>query len=267
MGRVLAVDIGGQGVKTAWFEQRDWIERVSDVRTYHAYDNSSFGSWLARNEGIVGQIVGVSCCGFVDHRSGVVTRSAATGWTEQDVAGDLLRNGAKAAFVINDGEAHLFAHTDEKHPILSISLGTAVGVAVTNEFGDVFRPRIGRNVDAGDMKLVTSSPRKRAWEGLGAEAHDELVREMGREAGTARYGQRVGAFAAQLACLFQPRTVVLSGGLVEPHWPTVERAAKEELFSASPSWLQDVELKRSRHGALAALRGAAGYAIARAAQS
>lgn len=68
---------------------------------------------------------------------------------------------------------------------------------------------------------------------------------------------RRGAFLGQLSHVFQPATIVVSGGLTEANWVVLHGALLGELRAACLQWLAQPVVKRSPHGSLAALVGTA----------
>jgi hypothetical protein len=65
------------------------------------------------------------------------------------------------------------------------------------------------------------------WSALGDPGLEELKRIMGEDQGRAHFGHRLGAFARDLAIMFQPRTVGFSGGHVARYWPVMEEGVRE----------------------------------------
>lgn len=257
MKQILAVDIGGQGVKLAQFSASGGeIKRVGKVDSWHPNDWNHFESELRKRFDFSGWIVGVSCAGFVDTPNGVVRLSRATDWSDYPLRKSMLAAGAKSVVVMNDAEAHLLAHHDEPLTLLNIALGTAPGIALLNEQGEIMKPSPYSNLDIGHFKLHTSSE-KLAGDGLGKKAYKELLHDLGTKQGCWRYGARLGAFTAQMCNIFQPKTIVFSGGLVETNWEYIYEPLLEQVQGALPVWLKPPTLKRSRHGALAALQGIA----------
>jgi hypothetical protein len=116
---------------------------------------------------------------------------------------------------------------------------------------------MSQNLDLGGFRLHTSASPGQVWDALGNAAYHELVRSLGERDGVSQYGARLGAFLGQLSNVFQPSTIVVSGGLTEAHWVFMQRAVLEELGASCPNWLEKPVVKRSPHGALAALVGAA----------
>lgn len=166
--------------------------------------------------------------------------------------------------VPNDGEAHLAAHIDlYPHPQVCLFLDTSIGFGLTDDAGRIVRPRRVSNFDVGELALVSRASDNKAWWAVGSGGLRELQDQQGRDAGTAHYGYRLGAFLCNLCSLFQPRTIVLSGGIPESHWDTFSGPLLEEFAAAGPRWLEWPRIERSPYGRHAALWGMAKYVSSR----
>lgn len=63
------------------------------------------------------------------------------------------------------------------------------------------------------------APRTEVWWALGSSGLQELQDTRGsRNEGGQHYGYRLGTFLRELALMFQPRSIVLSGGIVHDYW-------------------------------------------------
>ncbi|MCZ7652505.1 MAG: hypothetical protein M5U13_15590 [Thermoanaerobaculia bacterium] len=263
--RILAVDVGGSGAKHAWVEaDRDGVRLVSPVVSLERPEWGRFEPWLASRIRERPDCLAVSCMGLVDPDSGVNRVASVAGWRNRPLRANLEAAFAPARVVVlNDVEAHLFAHLgDHPTPLLAMAMGTSVGLAVADESRRVVRTRGGMPLEFGALRLDTSATCKELWSALGSIGLEELQRKLGPHEGTVRFGHRAGALLAQYAGLFSVRTVVLSGGIVESTWRTMGPAVAAEFSRGLPHWLTESppRLLASPHGRAAALVGVAAHA-------
>lgn len=263
--RILAVDVGGSGVKHAWVEaDREGVRLVSPMVFLERPEWNRFEPWLFSQIGERPDLLAVSCMGLVDPDSGINRVATVAGWRNRPLRANLGKAFALARVVVlNDVEAHLFAHLgNHPTPLLAIAMGTSAGLAVADESGRVVRTRDGMPLEFGALRLNTSASCKELWSALGSRGLAELQKKLGKREGTIRFGYRVGALAAQYAGLFSVRTVVLSGGIVESTWHSMADAVTAEFSHGLPHWLKESppRLLASPHGRAAALVGVAAYA-------
>ena len=81
-----------------------------------------------------------------------------------------------------------------------------------------------------DVRLVTNAPDKEAWLLLGGRGFDEQIQRTDTDGGK-YFGWRLGSFASQLALIFRPRTIGLSGGVIKHFWDRIESGFREELHT------------------------------------
>ena len=67
----------------------------------------------------------------------------------------------------------------------------------------------------------------------------------------------MGAFLTSLCSIFQPETIVFSGGIITKHEYNFLKNVKEEFLYQKPSWLNEPEIIISKYNADAALWGVA----------
>lgn len=267
MKTVLALDIGGSGVKCAAFQSPDGsiarLGLVDTPRLLGAPDWPVFEDWLAERIDKAINRIGVSCAGFVDYQTGVVRLSRIAGWHDYPLAGRLTsRLPGHLVVVLNDVEAHLCAHADQyPHPMLCIAIGTSMGLAITDESGGIIRPRRGWNMEFGGMQIPTSASQKEAWFALGSNGLQELEARLGSAEGVRRFGYRIGAYLAQQCGVFLPRTLVLSGGVVAKRWEEIREAFAGEFRHGLADWVEPPIVVPSPYGRDAALWGIAKHVI------
>lgn len=266
---VRAFDFGGSGAKTAVYEMSaSTARRVTQVEILANPDYGDLATWLRSHVDVRETLVGVSCAGFVDLVTGVNHKWNVAGLTDYPLAAEIERAYpiVRSVQCLNDVEAHLWSSVGEfKAPILSIAVGTSVGIAVADERGRIVRTRSDRPLECGNVRLRTSASTDVVWWALGTAGLKEEQERRGEREGAERFGYRVGAFAAQYAVLFQARTVVLSGGVIEHNWPSMAEAVESEFEHGTPSWMRQdpPRIVASKLGREAGLVGAARYAFAR----
>lgn len=263
MSKFRTFDIGGSGVKTALWEGTSGsdIRLISEPRLFSNPDWTRLGQYLAERIPEGGETIGISCAGFIDCSAGIVKLCRVAGWKNRPLANEFRDAfSVRDVVLLNDAEAHLAAHLDmAKHPLISLSLGTSVGFAISTERGLISRPRSDVNFDIGAMTLPTRASDNHVWWALGSPGLEELQKNIGQGEGVAHYGYRLGAFLVSLGSIFRPRIVVLSGGIVERHWKTMLPAVLSEMSTCKPDWLEDIEILRSSREKNAALWGMAKY--------
>jgi predicted NBD/HSP70 family sugar kinase len=270
---VRAFDFGGSGVKTASYDvSSSTVRRVSPVESHVAPDYDNFAEWLRDRVTVREHLVGVSCAGFVDLATGVNHRWNDAGLMGYPLAEELRRvyPDAESIRCLSDAEAHLWAALGEYDaPLLALAVGSSVGMALADEFGHLIRTRDDRPLECGTIRLRDTESREQAWWALGTPGLTELQHAHGEREAAARFGRRLGDFAAQFATLFHARTVVLSGGVIEHNWKRMAAAVTEAFDRGIPPWMaaDQPEIHVSHWGREAALVGAAKFAHATASEA
>ncbi len=255
---IRALDLGGSSLKTAVFTS-DGVLIDGSIEYFTNPDWHHFETWFGDRIQLSAQSVGIACAGFVDTSRGFVKLFRTGGWIDKELRIDMEQHfpGTKVA-VLNDAEAHLIAHLDlYDHPQVCVSLGTAVGFAMSDTSGTIVRPADGYNFDLGQITLPTSATDKHVWWALGSRGLGELQQRMGDAEGAHHFGYRLGAFLATICGIFRPKVVVLSGGIVASWYSLVEDSVKTEFERSCPDWLDPPRLIASPYGELAGLQGAA----------
>lgn len=95
----------------------------------------------------------------------------------------------------------------------------------------------------------------------------ELEHDLGHEKAMARFGHRLGTFLATVAGIFQPCSIVVSGGIVadDANWRAIEPSTVESFRGTVPDWFGRLDLApritRTPFGRDAGLWGAARRAL------
>jgi len=263
--RVLAIDVGGSGVKRAWVEvDGDSARLASAVELIKHPRWDRFGEWLASELEARPTALAVASAGLVDSATGVNHFSAIAGWRERPLRDELSLAFPEAhVAVLNDVEAHLYAHIGgSRAPVMALAAGTSVGIAVSDSEGRIMRARSGYPLQFGAVRLGCNSVRDVFRSGLGRPGLVELQLRKGKVKGTRQFGQRMGDTLARYAVVFSPRTVVLSGGLIAHNWDLMSRELLSAYARGLPKWLHDdpPEVVISPFAGEAALIGASLFA-------
>jgi len=264
MKRIHAFDLGGSGAKEAVFEADLRTRQLRIIGAPRRADDGfawqDFETWAARRVSPEVDIVAVSCAGIVNAPAGVVRLSRVANWRNRPIVANLRKvTGGKPSVVVNDAEAHLIACMlpSFRHPIIALSVGTSLGFAVSTDGGTIYRPRTDTSLDLGSIRIPTSATSKEVWWAVGSHGLQELQRLRGPVEGAKQFGYRLGAFLRDMTIAFQPRSVVLSGGIVARHWQTLEGPIRRECESALPDFVEPPQLACADDPANAALWGAA----------
>lgn len=260
----VVVDSGGSSTRLAAVKSRRLSTPVS-VQSLQSLDDlvDQIARVSTRPSGIA-----VSIAAFVERSTGFVRLSRHAPWSQGPLADRLAETFSCAVDVMNDGEAHALAmlgDPDVKLGAISVSLGTAVGIGIMGAGGRVLRPLSGENWDLGELRLHTRASRKELWWALGSEGLAELQRNLGVADGTAQYGYRLGSALRELTVIFQPATIMLSGGIAFRLWSDMRSTIADELH-ALPSHARSprVLLSPHREAALVGLSRLSDREVARA---
>lgn len=266
---VLAVDMGGS-LKTATFmadSDGTGLRLVHDHGTRDRIGLDDLAAELSRRcDGT--DAIGIALAGFVDATTGTVCYRHHGAVHDYDFAAIVAAQTGLAVQILNDAEAHLLAnHSGLEQAVLAVTVGSSVGVAVTDRHGRLFQtgPRCG--VDLGGMRLETSASNPAVWWALGTDGLAELERLLGPERARARYGHRLGSFLGTVAGIFQPNSIVISGGIVasDTNWEAIGPTTNESFRGSVPDWFRRLDLRphivRSPYGRHTGLWGAAQRAL------
>lgn len=258
------LDIGGSGVKSAIFSKsKDGTLNLEKPVSY--LQNPEWGSiedWLYDHIGGGWASLSISCGGFMDYTNGAVKLFRIANWHDKPLMQNLQeRFPDTRMFLLNDGEAHLYAHHDlYDHPQMCLALGTSLAFAITNNSGKFIRAGQNTNFDIGEVKLKTNAHDPHVWWALGSHGLKHLQDKFGDKEGTRHFGYRLGSFLKDFASIFQPATIILSGGITESCWPVFQENLFSEFSQSKPDWLKMPSIVQSPYGREAALRGMAKWA-------
>lgn len=234
----LLIDIGGSGIKMSNYSngQIGSIVKYTDIKDYQ-----QFISAIKRQCGNNPlSALAVSVAGFVDAEKGYVRMCKNADFLE----GELVKK-LKSDFkfikvsVVNDGEAHaralLCAGDRIQFGAIHLAFGTSVSFCVIDQNKKIVRPCNGENWDIGDMKMITSNEGGNdVWNALGGEyGLAELEKKVDPKDPYHHYGCRVGNLLSNLAVIFRPRTIGLSGGIISAHMSEI-RSGIDECYENPP---------------------------------
>ncbi|MDR1321664.1 MAG: ROK family protein [Gracilibacteraceae bacterium] len=225
----IAVDIGGTGARLA-LSARGGIQNIHYAKPDSLPALINAISRLAGGKGP--DALAIAAPGRVRDKKVIDCYSAR--WLEGDPARVIRRELAlreDKIQLINDGEAHALAlrkRSNIKFGAIHLAVGTGLGFGVIDENGKILRSLSGDNWELSDIRLITRSPENEVWRLLGARGFKEQ-QERGDTDGYQYYGWRLGSLASQLALIFRPRTIGLSGGIVRHHWRRIQGGFRYEL--------------------------------------
>lgn len=267
MRLVGAVDMGSSGARVARIEVDRSEARIVSELVPIAKTLGRRGFRRVLRDAVAGvDAVGVAIAGPTDPSTGEVRFAGAYPWARGDLAGRWSARLGVPVGVLNDAEAHLVAHRDlGRHPMVCLAVGTGLGFAMTDDTGALRRPRADTNWELGHLPVTGSvyhastDPEDRAVLALSGRGLHTLRQTHGEAAGTERFTARMANFVHATALVFQPRTVVLAGGVAAALGPDLVAAARTVLsghWPASLRWDPPVVLD-SPFGGNSALLGAA----------
>ncbi|MBR2284410.1 MAG: hypothetical protein IJ874_08350 [Ruminococcus sp.] len=213
----ILVDIGGSGARIAPYSNG----QIGTIRKCSINSRETLFAEIRRTIGDnkVGNIA-FSVAGFVNADKGVVLQSSNLPYLEGNLAEKAkITFNANKVRLVNDGEAHarsLFFQNNIRFGAIHLALGTAVAFGVINEKRKIVQTASGENWDIGRMVMNTRSNYKEVWQLLGTEGLKELERDLPDDC-YKHYGRRLGTLLSQLAVIFRPYTIGLSGGIVNAH--------------------------------------------------
>lgn len=275
---LLSIDIGGSGIKTAIVVLEEQTIQINNRNVFDLPDNWDelenhvFDKLMSQHSPDVLRSlpIAVSAVGFIDSDLGICRFSTRSKWRNRPLRANFTEAFSNpSVFLLNDVEAHLFAHADlYEHPLLTIAIGTSAGLAFTDYQGRLVRLRKGWPTEFGAIRIKqTENPEHgEVWWSLGSFGYEQLLESYRtREEAGKHFGYRLGHFLAQYAGVLLPRTIVLSGGVVEHNWVHFKDSLEWEFLEDLNEWLRDdpPQLAQSPYGREAALIGVAKYAYSK----
>lgn len=261
-----AVDMGASGPRAAVVEITGGAARLgSEVRPLKNPSRlrSLVKSLRKEFDGI--DAIGVSIAAALDPSTGSIIRSGPYPWVQGPLGAQLADELGCTVRVVNDAEAHLLAHVGaHAHPLLCLALGSGLGFAATDATGAVQHPRPDACWELGHVLVGrpgddTERRRNDAVWLLGAAGLTAAQQTHGVDAGADTYADDVGLFVYNLSRIFQPRTVVLAGGITASLDPKLQNrvaAVVDGLWPAHSPW-ERPDIVASPHGTTSGLIGAA----------
>lgn len=229
-GNKIAIDIGGS--RTRWVVMTNGRQGILKNGTI---DNMYSLVQRIRSSFKDGKVegIGLSIPGFVDYEKGQVLFCRSAPWLMGNLRGTLRREFPNATIhIVNDGEAHALSLLNDPRNRLgaiNVSIGSAVGFGVLDIQGKPIRSASGTNWDIGDFKITTRSDNQAIWWAVGTNGLRELEERVysgkQREAYN-HFGYRVAILLSQLAVIFRPNTIGLSGGIISNGWSAMEETVR-----------------------------------------
>ncbi len=265
MAIIGAVDMGASGPRGALVEIDGAAARLASEITPLKHPNRRRSLVKALHRMFDGiDTIGISLAGVMDPTTGAVRRSGPYPWIEGPLGRQLTDDLGVHVHVVNDAEAHLLAHVSGgAHPMLCVSLGSGLGFALTDDTGRIRHPRSDTCWEVGHflVRRPDGNDRQRddaVW-ALGADGLAEARAVHGSTVGLDVWGDDVGLFVYNMARLFQPATVVFTGGIaagLESDLTDRVDATLARFWPANSSWAPP-SLTTSPFGPGSAIVGAA----------
>lgn len=230
----IAIDIGGSGIR--------WVTmiggRQSELKNGPIDSMSSLVQMirLSFRDGNVGGIA-LSIPGFVNSEKGEVLFCRIAPWLKGNLRGALQREFPNATIhIVNDGEAHALSLLKDPRTRLgaiNVSIGSAVGFGVLDIHGNPIRPASGTNWDIGEFRINTRTDNQSIWWAIGANGLRELEEGLffGKQSEAYNhFGYRVAILLSQLAVIFRPNTIGLSGGIISNGWSAMKETVRKNFI-------------------------------------
>lgn len=232
------IDIGGSGIKLATYKNGEisGIEKRNDIDSFDGFvrmiKDRSAGERLGG--------IAISTAGFVDAEAGRVLTCRCAPYLQGELVQRLKDSFSPLTkvFVMNDGEAHaralLLPKRNVKFGAIHLAFGTSVSLGVINERKEIVRTCGGENWDVGNFRIRTArtlkTPEKayEVWYELGSAGLKELEQTREIPDPYRHFGNRLGNFLIDLAVVFRPKTIGLSGGIIMSQGQAILEGVKEE---------------------------------------
>ncbi|MCR4739462.1 MAG: hypothetical protein K5886_04285 [Lachnospiraceae bacterium] len=226
----ILIDIGGSGIKVAEYKDKK-IGKIETFNNISSFDE--FTKMIKKRQGTNHlKKIAISSAGFIDPENGRFIECRCAPYLEGDTVKMLNKEFPFAKVsVVNDGEAHtralLVPGRDVRFGAIHLAFGTAVSFGVINEKGEIIRTCSGGNWDIGDYLLRTREAPYEVYRKLGAEGLRELEENFDGDP-YRHFGLRVGGLLTNLAVIFRPRTIGLSGGIIASQGKRIFAGIQEE---------------------------------------
>ena len=255
----LLVDCGGSGVKI-----RRYVRGVLRPHTY-TFTPKTLEEFfwclehMARDNNpsadpyVTG--IAISICGEYDYVNEELVRCFFYPFLIGKLREKLMeRFKCKNVRIVNDGDAHVLAlryFRKQKglgyDSAINLSLGTYVGFGILDWRGNLLHACSGHNWEVGDWQCDTRASNKNQSWALGSGGLRELEEQHGSPAAYIDYGHRLcHFFGRDLAPIFHPKIIGLSGGIVAEHSKEIEegiwRECEARQYQASGGPLNGVEI-------------------------
>ena len=286
MTKISTIDLGGSSIKAIDFIWDEKQQCLMPQGPELIIDKPDYSTLWSRKEILLSddsRKIGISSAGSVDHLNGVIENFTTAKWINKPIVSAIAtgkvkwvgnissgqpnsnkRYSIEDICLLNDGEAHLMAHHDlYEHPQLCLSLGSGVGFGLTDNKGHIMRAASNRNFEISLLQTLTMCSNNQAWYTLGGQGFKELECSMGLKNAQKAFGLCLGQFIAEIVVVFQPRTIVLSGGISESQFEFFSESMRARFFEACPEEFSDVSIYKSPYGRLSALWGMAKCTLGR----
>jgi predicted NBD/HSP70 family sugar kinase len=225
----VVVDIGGTGTRLA-------LSTKSGIQNIRYENPGSLPNLIKGISNLTGgkcpDAIAIAAPGRMRDKKVIVCHSAR--WFEGNPAALIRRELAlreDKMQIINDGEAHALAlkkRPNVRFGAIHLAVGSGIAFGVIGENGKIIRSLSGDNWEIGDIRLITRASEKAVWRLLGARGFKEQQERTDVD-GYEYYGWRLANLASQLAIVFRPRTIGLSGGIIRHHWKRIKGGFRYEL--------------------------------------
>ncbi|MCR5734802.1 MAG: hypothetical protein K6G22_09380 [Lachnospiraceae bacterium] len=229
----ILIDIGGSGIKVADYRDKT-IGKIESHKNIGSFDEFVKLIKKRQDKGRLSNIV-ISSAGFIDPEKGRFIKCKCAPYLEGDTVKKLSKEFPFTKIsVVNDGEAHaralLVPWRDVEFGAIHFAFGTSVSMGVINDKGKIIRSLSGENWDIGDYLLRTREKPYEVWYKLGSDGLRELEENYSDDP-YYHFGLRAGGLLTNLAVIFRPRTIGLSGGIISSHGKRIFDGIQDEFKS------------------------------------
>ncbi len=271
---VIAIDLGGTKVAAAAASARGTLRGSLEEPADTSSADATVAQIVRIAKKIGGDAIGVAVPGLV-RRDGTVWAPNLPGWDRVPLARELKKRLRMPAFVESDRNAVVLGESWRgaargKTDVVVLIVGTGIGAGILSG-GRLVRGAhelsgcAGWMVNGGEgLESVAAGPAiARAARAESAIEAAERARRGDRVAldAFARAADHLGRAIANLASLFDPEIIVLTGGVTHAADLFLENAKQTAARYAQPLSFPDIEITVSKLGTEANLFGAARLAL------